>query len=442
VDFVVPVDSLNFEVTSDGVRHGNVELSLVAYDHGGKPLNWIVRSIRTSLKPDIYPSVQKTGAQFHREIDVPKGDVLYLRSGVYDLESDRAGTLEIPLSDVTIAEDASPSIQNTTANQSLSVPAPSQLVSSYPASSTSHTPATPGTGTTDPVIALANVLTETRVPPRPEVPVPIEGPAPGPKELDLADIPAYCATLAGKVEHSAALASVCEFALNMRMKLPNIVCDRETKRYWITPGGTSLAAKGVQTGGGYVGHADVVTANVTYRDGQEYYSNVRKDGKPANLNSPELSGTWSDGEFATILAGIFVASSKTEFHYEKEGRLRSTRTLAFNFHVTAQDNRLYFLRAEGRVWFPEYRGRIWLDARTFSLLRLERETGYMPQYPITRMKTTIDYSDISLGDGSKLVLPTHSDVMIWTTTLEHNGVKFANWHKFRATANIVMQPSD
>jgi hypothetical protein len=199
VDFVIPVDDLEFEVGSDGVRRGSVELALVAYDHAGKPLNWVVRSIRTSLKPEIYPSVQKTGAQFHQEIDVPKGTDLYLRSGVYDLESNKAGTLEIPFSEVTNAEDFSTGIQKTTANQISSVlatssPGPTNPISTGPRAAN---------GGVDPVIALANVLSETQLPPQPEIPVPAEGS--DSKAVEPADIPGYCATLAGTGAHAAAL---------------------------------------------------------------------------------------------------------------------------------------------------------------------------------------------------------------------------------------------
>jgi hypothetical protein len=38
----------------------------------------------------------QVGLQIHKEIDVPKGDV-YLRTGIYDLGSNAAGTLGMPL---------------------------------------------------------------------------------------------------------------------------------------------------------------------------------------------------------------------------------------------------------------------------------------------------------------------------------------------------------
>jgi len=45
--------------------------------------------------------VQRGGLQIHKEIDVPQGDT-FLRTGVYDLKSDHAGTLGVPLQAVLI----------------------------------------------------------------------------------------------------------------------------------------------------------------------------------------------------------------------------------------------------------------------------------------------------------------------------------------------------
>lgn len=124
-DFVVPVESLDFDITGDGVRHGNVELALVAFDRDGKPLNWRFRSITTSLKPDVYPAVQKTGAVFHQDIDIPPGGT-FLRVGIYDLRSNMAGALEIPLSEIASANIELANIQK----PAVAVPPPAPVTSS------------------------------------------------------------------------------------------------------------------------------------------------------------------------------------------------------------------------------------------------------------------------------------------------------------------------
>jgi hypothetical protein len=52
----------------------------------GKPLSEIV------LDPKAYQEVMQVGLQMRRELDVPEGAAL-LRTGIYDLNSGKAGTL-------------------------------------------------------------------------------------------------------------------------------------------------------------------------------------------------------------------------------------------------------------------------------------------------------------------------------------------------------------
>lgn len=78
---------------------------LVAYDREGSALNWVVRKQEMSLKAESYAAAQAAGLQMHYDIDVPSDllnkDTVYLRTGVYDLRSSNAGTLEISLHPVT-----------------------------------------------------------------------------------------------------------------------------------------------------------------------------------------------------------------------------------------------------------------------------------------------------------------------------------------------------
>jgi VWFA-related protein len=94
--FTILPDHLTLDSAADGVRHGNIEVTLLGYDRDGQPLNWMVRMLQLAFPPDRYAAVRAKGISFSLEIDVPAADV-YLRSGIYDQASSRAGTLEIPL---------------------------------------------------------------------------------------------------------------------------------------------------------------------------------------------------------------------------------------------------------------------------------------------------------------------------------------------------------
>lgn len=96
VNFTVSPEHLTLDPSPDGVRHGNIEVTLLGYDRDGNPVNWMVRMLELTMPPERYAAVQQKGLSFSMEIDVPPSG-LYLRSGVYDLGSNKAGTLEIPL---------------------------------------------------------------------------------------------------------------------------------------------------------------------------------------------------------------------------------------------------------------------------------------------------------------------------------------------------------
>jgi len=97
VDFVIAARGLQFDTALDGARHGKMEAAMVIYDREGKPLNWMIKQVNLDMDAARFAEVQANGVNFRLEIDVPK-DGVSLRSGVYDRESNLAGTLEVPLS--------------------------------------------------------------------------------------------------------------------------------------------------------------------------------------------------------------------------------------------------------------------------------------------------------------------------------------------------------
>ena len=96
VEYAISAGNLVLNQTRDGVRHGDIEAMLAAYDLDGKPLNFVVRKFEVELERKVYDEVKTLGLQLRQEIDVPQED-LYLRTGIYDHGSGRAGTLGIPL---------------------------------------------------------------------------------------------------------------------------------------------------------------------------------------------------------------------------------------------------------------------------------------------------------------------------------------------------------
>lgn len=99
VTFTVPPDRLALDIADDGMHNGNVEVTLLGYDRNGAPVNWLVRMLQVRVPGERYEQAQANGVVFNLEFDMPAAGV-YLRSGLYDMGSNKAGTLEIPLAAV------------------------------------------------------------------------------------------------------------------------------------------------------------------------------------------------------------------------------------------------------------------------------------------------------------------------------------------------------
>jgi VWFA-related protein len=100
--FSVSMRDLGFELTPDGVHRANLEVGLVAYDLQGHAVNWLSKEYDLNLMPDEYSQFVRYGLQLQENIDVPT-DKAFLRCGIFDLNSKRAGTLQIPLQAVEVS---------------------------------------------------------------------------------------------------------------------------------------------------------------------------------------------------------------------------------------------------------------------------------------------------------------------------------------------------
>jgi VWFA-related protein len=96
VDFLIPARSLQYEVNAAGVHLVHVESGLVIYNAKGEPLNYILRRVNLSLDADRYAKAQTAGVNLYFEIDAPQ-TASSLRGGIYDLNAQLSGTLQIPL---------------------------------------------------------------------------------------------------------------------------------------------------------------------------------------------------------------------------------------------------------------------------------------------------------------------------------------------------------
>lgn len=96
LDFAITPTDLHLEAGPDGIRRGNIEVMLAAYDADGGLVNVFRKKSEIVLNPQMYAEVMRTGLQMHREIDVPQS-ASYLRTGLMDLDSGKLGSLTVDM---------------------------------------------------------------------------------------------------------------------------------------------------------------------------------------------------------------------------------------------------------------------------------------------------------------------------------------------------------
>ncbi|MGA2745671.1 MAG: VWA domain-containing protein [Candidatus Sulfotelmatobacter sp.] len=386
---------------NDGPRlRSHLDFAVCTFDALGKPLQHVQYTAQQDMSSEEFKSVQRNGIRRLVGFQPVEATAL-VRWVVRDSLTGNLGSVDLPYVNLPYADPQYVDPQHQAP--------PSTVITEGEKTDHSAAPVAPAAHTS------SDGVSEDVRPPEPD-----------------RDFKPYCSAIASQTEHSPALAELCQFTLSLPRKMPNVTCDLETRRHWPSFDGA---------------HKDVVTATVSYEDGQERYSNIKVEGNPANTSFAVLNSSWSMGELAAILQTAFAPLSDAGFRFSKEVKLNSIPALVFEYRVDQSSNELYYSHAQylsglGVTFFPAYRGKVWLNKSNFQVMRMERETADMPaSFPITRATTRIDYVDVPLGDGSDFVLPAKSDIeicsgQVWTEC-SHNVVRFKNWHKFRAKTRIL-----
>lgn len=247
------------------------------------------------------------------------------------------------------------------------------------------------------------------------------------------------------------ISKFCDFALNYRHQLPDFIAQQTT-----TFGGSHPSI--------------VVTAQVTYRSGLEYYSHLALNGKPVTPKSP-LPGNirfTSAGEFGSLLVDLFTVQDAAEFKFRKTSTLRGVPVSIYEFHVPEKKNTFWTLRdGSGHEWKPEFRGEVWLEQQTGRPRREQIEAVHLPaQSLVDSAKTITDYAMTPVSEVGTFLLPvksestvcnrrpnsaaslalTYGDPTMASSDLPgactSNVLVFHDYRKFAATARMVPAESE
>ncbi len=95
--FQIPRDSMFFTASPGGNQEAKIRVDVVAYGPDGKPANWTGGAMTLNLNQAQFAKAKQAGIVAPMEIDLPHAD-LSLATGLWDLNAQRAGTLQVAIS--------------------------------------------------------------------------------------------------------------------------------------------------------------------------------------------------------------------------------------------------------------------------------------------------------------------------------------------------------
>jgi hypothetical protein len=219
-------------------------------------------------------------------------------------------------------------------------------------------------------------------------------------------------------------------AFSFSETLPNYVVKQLTNRYATNNGGRGRTSWQP---------LDVVTSDLIYEDGKERYTNVMVNGKPTKYI--EQTGSWSEGEFASMLQAILSPNTNADFRNQKQVTIMNRASFRYDYTVE-QPRSTWTLHADGQTVTPSYTGSIWIDKATYRVLRIEIAARNLPRdFPLDTAESSIDYDFVMIGE-QKVLLPAQADSLSCsrgTPDCSKNHTEFHNYRKFGADTNITFE---
>lgn len=225
--------------------------------------------------------------------------------------------------------------------------------------------------------------------------------------------------------------AAAESAFAFTENLPNFVCDQITWRHQSETRNPSWKPQ------------DRVENELVFFDGKEEYRNIRIGGKPLKKGSPMDSGTWSMGEFGTVLVDIYHPRTDATFKYRAESTAAGLKARVYD--VTVKQPNSHWKVVYDQTIFPGYVGAVWIDPVSKRTLRIEMQAKNMPaDFKLDHLELAMDYGWVTIS-GQKYLLPVKSENVSCfrgTYTCTKNEIEFKNYRKFTAESQVLNVESE
>ncbi len=228
-------------------------------------------------------------------------------------------------------------------------------------------------------------------------------------------------------ELKSLLADAAHYATGYSHSLPNFVCEQVTNRS-IDPHSR-----------GQWKHEDRFTELLTFIDHQESRELLVREHYKAksHVDTGDLAGVVSVGEFGGVLEGLFRTSTKADFQWKETAVLGDATVQVFDFHV-ARAHSILDVGAETTT-FVACHGQVFIDSATRGVRRITMVADDIPNTSrVHAVSVGVDYAYIAIRNHDYL-LPVAAQVEVThdRAARDLNQIEFRNFHRFSSTSRIL-----
>jgi len=222
-----------------------------------------------------------------------------------------------------------------------------------------------------------------------------------------------------------------EAAFTFFESLPNFACDELISRY---------ESKTLKPDWKFQDRFELELLMVGQK---EDYRNLRRNGKPLKKGSPEDTGSWSSGEFGSVLASLFSSNTDAAFRVRGDSNASGMAAKVYDYSVR-QPNSNWRIRI-GYETKPAYKGAVWIDPVSARVLRVEMNSRQLPpDYAVDTVETYVDYGWVTIA-GQRHLMPLKSEVLSCqrgTFRCSRNEIEFRNYRKFQVESQVMQVESE
>jgi hypothetical protein len=182
---------------------------------------------------------------------------------------------------------------------------------------------------------------------------------------------------------------------------------------------------------------DTVTANLSFENGVEHYSDVRQNTRPRGSLS-NLAGAWSEGEFGTLLLQTQALLRTQPVFFQAFTTLGDTATAIYRFDVPGEISP-WDLEVGGQHYRLPFRTDVWISTRTGEIVKIARTSlSIAPETRIAVLEWKITLEPVELN-GKQWLLPKtgeYSVIYDQSNRREWNLMSFSDYRRYGSEVSL------